>query len=103
MRGAQQNCPHGCKRALAGMPGKADVADMDNLTHGALGIAAALLAAPAGMRKKAALGGLIAAELPDFDVFFFSRSDPLFSLQIHRHFTHSLVMIPVLAVLGVVL
>jgi len=76
---------------------------MDNITHGALGIAMALLVAPAGLRKKAALAGLIAAELPDFDVFFFSASDPLFSLQVHRHFTHALVMIPVLAVLGVVL
>lgn len=76
---------------------------MDNITHGALGIAAALLVAPAGLRKKAALAGLIAAELPDSDVFLFSLSDPLFSLEVHRHFTHALVMIPVVAVLGVVL
>lgn len=76
---------------------------MDSITHGALGIAVALLVAPAGLRKKAALAGLIAAELPDLDVFLFSPTDPLFTLQIHRHFTHSLVAIPFLAVLGVVL
>ena len=76
---------------------------MDNVTHGSLGIIAAILAAPAGLRKKAALAGLIAAELPDLDVFIFSAGDPLFSLQIHRHFSHALIMIPVLGVLGVLL
>ena len=76
---------------------------MDTITHGALGIAMALLVAPEGLRKKAALAGLIAAELPDADVFLFSPDDPLFTLQIHRHFTHALVAIPFLAVLGVVL
>ena len=59
---------------------------MDTITHGALGIAVALLVAPEGLRKKAALAGLIAAELPDTDVFLFSPGDPLFTLQIHRHF-----------------
>ncbi len=76
---------------------------MDTITHGSLGIAAALLLAPPGLRKKAALAGLIAAELPDADVFLFSPGDPLFTLQMHRHFTHALVAIPFLAVLGVVL
>ena len=76
---------------------------MDSITHGALGIAVALLIAPPELRKKAALAGLIAAELPDMDVFLFSQGDPLFTLQIHRHFTHALVAIPFLAVLGVIL
>ncbi len=76
---------------------------MDNITHGALGIVAALLVARTGDRKKAALAGLIAAELPDTDIFIMSPSDPLFALQMHRYFTHSLVMIPVIAVLGVLL
>jgi inner membrane protein len=78
-------------------------AHMDNLTHGTLGIIAALLTAPPELRRKAALAGFIAAELPDADVFIISPADPLFGLQMHRHFTHSLVMIPFLAVLGVVL
>lgn len=76
---------------------------MDNLTHGALGIAVAVLCAPKGLRRQAALAGLIAAELPDADVFIVSPGDPLFSLQMHRHFTHALVMIPLLGVLGVLL
>ncbi len=76
---------------------------MDSVTHGALGIVVALLVAPAEVRRKAALAGLIAASLPDADVFLFSPGDPLFTLQIHRHFTHALVAIPFIAVLGVVL
>ena len=76
---------------------------MDNITHGSLGIIAAILAAPPELRRKAALAGFIAAELPDLDVFILSPGDPLFSLQMHRHFSHALVMIPVLAVLGVLL
>lgn len=92
-----------CFMTLAGERSAALVAGMDTITHGALGIAVALLVAPAGLRKKAALAGLIAAELPDADVFLFSPGDPLFTLQMHRHFTHALVAIPFLAVLGVVL
>jgi inner membrane protein len=76
---------------------------MDNITHGSLGILAAILTAPPELRRKAALAGFIAAELPDLDSFLFSPGDPLFTLQIHRHFTHSLIFIPVLAVLGVLL
>jgi inner membrane protein len=83
--------------AAGGYPG------MDSITHGALGIAAALLVAPAELRKRAVPGAFIAAELPDLDVFLVSPADPLFSLQVHRHFTHALVMIPLLAVLGVTL
>jgi inner membrane protein len=76
---------------------------MDNVTHATLGIIAALLTAPAPLRKKAALAGMIAASLPDADIFIFSTQDPLFGLQMHRHFTHSLVFIPVLAMLGVLI
>jgi inner membrane protein len=76
---------------------------MDNVTHGSLGILAAILMAPPEYRRKAALAGFIAAELPDLDVFIFSAGDPLFTLQIHRHFSHALIMIPVLGVIGVLL
>jgi inner membrane protein len=76
---------------------------MDNITHASLGILAAILTAPAELRKKAALAGLIAAELPDLDSFIFSPGDPLFGLQMHRHFSHALIMIPVLGLLGVLL
>lgn len=76
---------------------------MDSITHGSLGILAAVLAAPPGLRRQAALAGLIAAELPDLDVFLVSPGDPLFSLQMHRHFSHALLMIPLLGVLGVIL
>ena len=76
---------------------------MDNITHGSLGILAALLVARPEHRKKAAFAGFIAAELPDLDVFLISATDPLYSLQMHRYFTHALVMIPVLGIIGVLL
>jgi inner membrane protein len=76
---------------------------MDNITHGTLGIIAAILVAPPELRRTAALAGFIAAELPDADILIKSAVDPLFGIQMHRHFTHALVFIPVLVVLGVVL
>src|SRR5204863_5078321 len=77
--------------------------NMDNITHAAIGIVAAILTAPEGVRKKAALAGMIAANLPDMDVFIGSSEDPLYGLQMHRYFTHSLVLVPVLGVLAVLI
>ncbi|MDB6133369.1 MAG: rane-bound metal-dependent hydrolase [Verrucomicrobiales bacterium] len=51
-------------------------------------------------RRQAALAGLAAGLLPDADVFLRSATDPLFNLQYHRHFTHSLVFSPVIALFG---
>src|SRR5690606_24542811 len=44
---------------------------------------------------KACLVGFFAALFPDLDVFIRSSSDALVSLTYHRHFTHSLVFVPV--------
>jgi len=75
------------------------VVPMDPVTHGLLGMAAAVCAAPRELRRQAAVAGFLAGEFPDLDVLLRSESDPLFSLAMHRHFTHSLVMVPVIGVL----
>lgn len=75
---------------------------MDPFTHALLGACAAqsVLASPqrdfVGRYPRrqlwlvAALGGL----LPDLDVLIRSASDPLLAIEFHRHFTHSLLFIP---------
>ncbi len=74
---------------------------MDPLTHTVLGAACAI----AGTRLKtsrraAALAGIAGGLLPDADVVLRSASDPLFAVEYHRHFTHSLAFLPVIALLG---
>ena len=76
---------------------------MDPLTHATLGAAAALAVAPARHRRVAAVAGAAAGVLPDADVFIGSPADPLLAIEYHRHFTHALVMQPVLAALAMVL
>ena len=75
---------------------------MDPFTHALLGACAAqsVLASPkrdfVGRYPRrqlwlvAALGGL----LPDLDILIRSGSDPLLAIEFHRHFTHSLLFIP---------
>lgn len=71
---------------------------MDNLTHGLLGMAVAVCVAPRESRRQAAVVGFLAGEFPDLDVFLQSKEDPLFGLAMHRHFTHSLLLAPVIGV-----
>lgn len=76
---------------------------MDNLTHGLLGAAVGMLRrreggpendAPLTPTDKAAVwSAFIASELPDIDVFF--TTDPLASLELHRGWTHGLLVAPV--------
>lgn len=73
---------------------------MDPLTQGTLGAAL-----PQATRRRsqarmsyvraAGLFGFVAGMAPDLDVFIRSSSDPLLYLDYHRHFTHSLLLIPV--------
>ncbi len=75
---------------------------MDPLTHATLGVAVALAAAPRATPKAAAaLVGLAAGTLPDTDIFLSSATDPLFNLEYHRHFTHSFLFSPIIALIGV--
>jgi inner membrane protein len=63
------------------------------------GAALAQSAAPREKVRAAAAIGAIAALLPDADVFFGSSTDPLRGLEVHRHFTHALVLAPLGALL----
>jgi inner membrane protein len=77
---------------------------MDPLTHATLGIAVALAVAPRGASLPSiALAGFAAGTLPDTDIFLHSETDPLFSLEYHRHFTHSILFSPLIALIGTAL
>jgi len=73
---------------------------MDLLTQGLLGAAVAQSAAAKTEVRIAAGVGMAAGLLPDVDVLITSASDPLLFLDFHRHFTHALVSIPVVALLA---
>lgn len=75
---------------------------MDPLTHSFLGMATALVVARRSTpRGQAAWAGLAAGLLPDTDVFLRNAADPLFFIEYHRHFTHSLAFSPVIAALAI--
>ena len=73
---------------------------MDLLTHAALGAAAAAAVAPSARVRLAAFTGALAGVLPDADILITSSSDPLLTLEFHRHFTHSLLFVPIGAALA---
>lgn len=73
---------------------------MDLVTQGVVGAAMASAAAPAQESRRAAFIGLGAGLLPDADVLIRSAEDPLLVLEYHRHFTHALVMVPVVALVA---
>lgn len=68
---------------------------MDPLSQGALGAVAAMTLAPRERLGWAALLGGLSGMAPDLDVLIRSRTDTLLFLEAHRQFTHSLVFIPV--------
>lgn len=70
---------------------------MDPLTQGVLGAVAVQSFARPNEQRLAAAVGFLAGTLADFDVFIQSAEDPLLFLDYHRHFTHSLIFIPVAA------
>ena len=72
---------------------------MDPLSQAVLGGTAAQLKAEPQQLKQAALLGAISGMAADLDIFIRSNTDPLLSLEYHRHFTHSLAFIPIGGVL----
>jgi len=68
---------------------------MDPFSHGITGALLAQTAARPQHLRTAAAAGAIGAMLVDLDILIRSGSDPLLNLDFHRHFTHSLVFIPV--------
>lgn len=76
---------------------------MDILTQGLLGAALAQSAARSKETRLATGIGLAAGLLADADVLISSGTDPLLTLEYHRHFTHALAFIPVGALIAAVL
>ena len=68
---------------------------MDPITQGAFGaVFAQTQGNPKNLAKAAVIGGL-AGMAPDLDILIRSADDSLLALQYHRHFTHSLIFIPI--------
>lgn len=68
---------------------------MDPLSQGLLGAVAAQSAARKEDARLASASGALSALLADADVFISSSEDPLLFIDYHRHFTHSLLFIPI--------
>jgi inner membrane protein len=68
---------------------------MDTITQGVLGAAAAQSALSRRLPRGAGLIGAVGGMAADLDVLIFSFSDPTVGWTFHRHFTHSLIFIPV--------
>ncbi len=68
---------------------------MDSFTQGALGAAAAQSVMSRRMPGGAGMIGAIGGMVADLDIFIYSLSDPTVGWTFHRHFTHSLIFIPV--------
>ena len=68
---------------------------MDPLSQATLGAAAAQSLIKKSDYARIALIGALAGMAPDLDVLIQSSTDPLLQLEYHRQFTHSLIFIPV--------
>lgn len=68
---------------------------MDIVTQAVLGAALAQTAAKKEHVRLATIIGLVAGVIADADILIRSASDPLLSLEFHRHFSHSIFFIPV--------
>jgi len=73
---------------------------MDPISQIAFGAVAGLAAGGKKAPRASVLAGGLAGLIPDLDVFIIIPSDPMSSILYHRHFTHALVMIPVIALLA---
>ncbi len=76
---------------------------MDLLTQGLLGSALAQSGARSGEIRIATGVGFAAGLLADADALIRSSSDPLLTLEYHRHFSHSIFFIPVGALIAAII
>ncbi|MGD8526728.1 MAG: metal-dependent hydrolase [Thioalkalispiraceae bacterium] len=76
---------------------------MDVVTQGLLGAAVAQSGARKSETKLATLIGFLSGLLADADVFIYSARDTLYTIEYHRHFTHSLLFIPAGALIAALL
>lgn len=67
---------------------------MDPVSHGLLGATAAFAALGGRIGRRAAVAGLVGGLIPDADVVLSRISDPALPFELHRHFTHALVLAP---------
>jgi len=67
---------------------------MDTITQGVLGAAAAQSLMARRLPRGAGLIGAVGGMAADLDVFIYSLNDPTVGWTFHRHFTHSLIFIP---------
>lgn len=72
---------------------------MDNLTHALASGALCALIAPPGRRRAALLVGAVLGNVPDIDVFW-PYPDPVAAFSEHRGPTHSLFVLPFVALLA---
>ena len=68
---------------------------MDPLSQGTVGAAFAQSAANKKNIAKISIVGFLAGMAPDLDVLIRSSTDPVLFLEFHRQFTHSLIFIPI--------
>lgn len=73
---------------------------MDVLTQGLLGAAVAQSGSKPDTVRQATFVGAVAGLLADADTLIRSGTDPLLVLEVHRHFSHALVFIPMGALLA---
>ena len=73
---------------------------MDPVTQGLLGAVAAQSVLGKQLGHRAWIAGLAGGMLPDADVFLMGMSDPALPWELHRHFTHAIVMAPVMGLLA---
>jgi inner membrane protein len=74
---------------------------VDPVTHSAFAVCCATAFARLPDRfRPAALAGLAGGLWPDADIFLKSAEDPLFQIEYHRHFTHSVAFSPVMMLLA---
>jgi inner membrane protein len=76
---------------------------VDILTQGLLGAVFAQVIANKEEKKLASIAGAAAGLLADADILIRSSSDPLLTLEYHRHFSHSLFFIPFGAAIAMLL
>ncbi len=68
---------------------------MDPVTHGIVGATCSQFFSDKETIRTASVIGFISALAPDLDVFLGSDLDPLSTIELHRHFTHSVLFTPI--------
>ena len=67
---------------------------MDPVSQGILGASLAGSISESKKLRIASVCGFFGGLAPDLDILIKSSTDPLLSLEFHRHFTHSIFFVP---------